>query len=566
MVSLRPGPLRLAVLVLGIGIVTPAAGAATATLLVTSDSNSGPGSLRAQVAAAANGDTVSIPAGRTVNLTNPITTQDKTVTIRGAGASASAIRGDEGLFDAGPGSGLDLGGLSAGTRTDSQSAPAINVDPTASLRVVDTDLFLNGSEGILNAGTALLERSTVLGAFAFDGLLANAGDLTVRNSTVGDTLSGTAVVSSGTLRLGQSTFVNGRSNGAGNIAVTGGMATFDRTIVTGGAGTSGRQNCFIAPAATVVATGVNLESTTPSQCGLSAARGDLVGVDPDLERLPDGKRLPRATSPVVDAAPGPCDPAEDQRGVSRPQGLACDLGAVERVPDRFLGVPPTLDFGVAEAGDAPTRIVTLRSDGAGAVALGAPVVTGKDAGAFAVAASDCSASLAAGASCTVTMRFAPGAEGARSAQLEVPTDGTGGTRSVALAGTGTVAPPAPATTTTTTAAVPPPPPLPAPVVTAPIGPLPPLVARTCASRRTIAFSLIRRPGLRVTLKGSRALSGTVRRATGRGTIRKLRIRNGKVTIDLRGLPRASYTVRVRVRLRTGRITTLTRTYKTCATR
>ena len=47
-------------------------------------------------------------------------------------------------------------------------------------------------------------------------------------------------------------------------------------------------------------------------------------------------RLPSASSPAVDQIPigtlGLCDGAlaVDQRGVPRPQGSACDIGAVER--------------------------------------------------------------------------------------------------------------------------------------------------------------------------------------------------------------------------------------------
>lgn len=40
-------------------------------------------------------------------------------------------------------------------------------------------------------------------------------------------------------------------------------------------------------------------------------------------------RAPSATSPVVDQLPPPCATASDQRGVARPQGAGCDLGAIE---------------------------------------------------------------------------------------------------------------------------------------------------------------------------------------------------------------------------------------------
>jgi hypothetical protein len=67
------------------------------------------------------------------------------------------------------------------------------------------------------------------------------------------------------------------------------------------------------------------------------ADSDQVVGDPALGALADNGG-PAAThallegSPAVDAGdPGPC-PASDQRGVPRPQGPGCDVGAYERVP------------------------------------------------------------------------------------------------------------------------------------------------------------------------------------------------------------------------------------------
>ena len=40
----------------------------------------------------------------------------------------------------------------------------------------------------------------------------------------------------------------------------------------------------------------------------------------------------QAGSPAIDAADDAVCPATDQRGVDRPQGAACDVGAYEYVP------------------------------------------------------------------------------------------------------------------------------------------------------------------------------------------------------------------------------------------
>ena len=79
-------------------------------------------------------------------------------------------------------------------------------------------------------------------------------------------------------------------------------------------------------------------------CTFTAQSTDITGQDPLLGPLannggPTQTHLPKAGSPVLDQVPTTdCTTLDgtalstDQRGVSRPQGLACDIGAVERQP------------------------------------------------------------------------------------------------------------------------------------------------------------------------------------------------------------------------------------------
>jgi hypothetical protein len=48
--------------------------------------------------------------------------------------------------------------------------------------------------------------------------------------------------------------------------------------------------------------------------------------------------LPYAGSPAVDNASLLYCPSGDQRGVLRPQGAGCDVGAVERIPSELAPV------------------------------------------------------------------------------------------------------------------------------------------------------------------------------------------------------------------------------------
>ena len=76
---------------------------------------------------------------------------------------------------------------------------------------------------------------------------------------------------------------------------------------------------------------------TDATCGLVGPGDVMDGADPALEPLADNggptpTRLPSFASPVVDAIPVadcPATTAVDQRGVARPDGAGCDIGAVE---------------------------------------------------------------------------------------------------------------------------------------------------------------------------------------------------------------------------------------------
>jgi hypothetical protein len=105
------------------------------------------------------------------------------------------------------------------------------------------------------------------------------------------------------------------------------------TILSAGAAMAGRENCSAAG----TSLGHNLEDTTPSQCGLRGSLGDQFGTNPLLGPLAANGGLtqtiaPLAISPAIDALQGNGCPATDQRGVARPQGAACDVGAYETAP------------------------------------------------------------------------------------------------------------------------------------------------------------------------------------------------------------------------------------------
>jgi Right handed beta helix region len=159
----------------------------------------------------------------------------------------------------------------------------------------------NSTRGLYNAGTLTIRNSTVVGNSS-EGL-NNAGTLTIRNSTVvGNGSQGLINVNVGTVTIGASIMAN---NTWGNCVNDG----------------------------TITSQGYNLESG--SDCGFTGT-GDLQNTDPKLASALASNGGATQTlallsgSPAIDHIPtSACTLSTDQRGVSRPQGPACDIGAFE---------------------------------------------------------------------------------------------------------------------------------------------------------------------------------------------------------------------------------------------
>ena len=222
----------------------------------------------------------------------------------------------------------------------------------ATLTVAASTFYGNQAGGSVGAGESSGEG--VGGAIEFFG----KGGATLTNDTIeGNSVGGSigavsgAGVAGGGLYGGlPATLLNdtldgnvviGAAGAGGNIDASPGPVTLKNTIVSAGTATNG-PNC----AANVISTGHNLESTTPSECGLNPALGDLIGVNPLLGPLqfnggPTQTQALLEGSPAIEAGENAGCPATDQRGVARPQrpGGRCAIGAFEFVP--LASVHPT---------------------------------------------------------------------------------------------------------------------------------------------------------------------------------------------------------------------------------
>jgi predicted outer membrane repeat protein len=188
------------------------------------------------------------------------------------------------------------------------------------------------------------------------------GDMYVANSTISDNYAegkGGGLHAAGSLMLVSSTVAENIASVAPNVAVGERLTAFGsvigpaKTDISGGEVQPTGINCD-AP----ISASLGFNVVTDGSCGLNAPT-DMVGVTSDLGALlgnggPGETRLPLDGSPVLDRVPteaclNPPLPVQlegeqhlaglvddlgallraDERGVPRPQGPACDAGAVE---------------------------------------------------------------------------------------------------------------------------------------------------------------------------------------------------------------------------------------------
>lgn len=173
----------------------------------------------------------------------------------------------------------------------------------------------NEGGGLLTVeGTATLLNDTILGNVATEPVPSPAGD-------VGGGISGDALVSDGPY---QSILDATNTIVADNTADG---AEQDCALIDTASGTSshniqGDNTCGFTDAASKTTMVVNF--------------GPLKDNGGDLDTM-----VPAATSPAVNAGENTGCPPVDERGITRPQGSACDIGAVELAPPTAATGPAT---------------------------------------------------------------------------------------------------------------------------------------------------------------------------------------------------------------------------------
>ena len=185
---------------------------------------------------------------------------------------------------------------------------------------------------------------------SFGGALSSQGTTTLTNVTIsGNTTitSGAGMqVSAGTTNLNSVTVSSNTADvdgdelgGGGGVDAFGGTVNLRDTIVADnldGSDPANQAADCSQTGGTITSLGNNLIGTTAG-CFFVATGGDRLNQPPLLGPLASNGGATQthallANSPAIDGGSAMC-PATDQRGIGRPQGTGCDIGAFERQPD-----------------------------------------------------------------------------------------------------------------------------------------------------------------------------------------------------------------------------------------
>ena len=233
----------------------------------------------------------------------------------------------------------------------------------ASLNLVNVTISGNTATGLggglysQREGSVNLTNVTISGNTAkTDGAMSNHGTggalLTILNSTITD-----------------NHHYNGGSNGGIGIYE---IVNVNNTIISGNEDT----NCSIGSGGAMISLGHNLDNR--NDCNFTQT-GDLHNTDPVLGVLADNggptqthalleaDLLLHPRSPAIDAGAAANCPAADQRGMLRPQGALCDIGAYEysscaNKPAHINGTGDYYDFiGQAYAAVSNGQIILIQA-------------------------------------------------------------------------------------------------------------------------------------------------------------------------------------------------------------
>lgn len=328
-----------------------------ANLVVTNNNDTGAGSLRAQIAAAVAGDTITfLPSffnvQRNIDLVVGQLDINKNLTINGTGARLLTVRRSTAggtanfrVFDITGGANVTISGMTISN--GNETAGGINggggIRNNASTLTLDT-VAVSGNNSTLSGGgisnylnsTTTILNSTISGntSSQYGGGIGNSGTLTIFNSTIsGNTTPGNGggggIDTDGTVNLNNvtitlNTTTNGNAGNAGGVARFGGSVISRNTIIAGNIATGSPSQDVIGA---FVSNGNNLIGSTTGSSGFGAA-GDKLNQAAMLGALTNNggqtdTHAPLLGSPAIDAGQG-CVVNASCAGNNPPQALPRD--------------------------------------------------------------------------------------------------------------------------------------------------------------------------------------------------------------------------------------------------
>ena len=351
------------------------------SITVTSSADSGPGTLRQAIADVCEGGVIdfALPIPATITLTSSELLVSKSLTLAGPGADQLTISGNNArrVFNiSGQGVTLDSlaikygrnydeggGVFNTGNLTLSHCLVASNYGDESGgglynaggeVTILDTtisDNFTWGSGGgLYNVSGIMTISDSTISDNTYEGLRNNGGTVTLFNTTLsgnggyavrnGYSLSSIITIINSTFSENGSYAIQNDSNSTVNLVHSTIYDTYGTALSNASGYTylqasiiaSGYGNDCTVTSGNIVSLGYNLGKD--NSCNLTQTT-DLPNTDPKLAPLADngGDTLTHALlpgSPAIDhIPPASCTQPTDQRGIPRPQGEGCDIGAYE---------------------------------------------------------------------------------------------------------------------------------------------------------------------------------------------------------------------------------------------
>ena len=272
-----------------------------------------------------------------ISLLGSFTIDGNTSTAEGGGVRNDAFASLDNTNPPTPSPPPSGGGTISGNTSGTSGGGVYNTSVISLMNVaLDADGATADGAALWNNGSLDLVNGTIShGTAGGDGAgVWNDGVMTLTNATVVENSTsagmGGGVWNDGSVLLDGSTVAgNGASGGGGTSNNGTGTVELRNTILAANT----PANC----SGGIMSDGHNIDSG--GSCTPTVA-GDLPNTDPLLGPLqynPPGPtfletRALLPGSPAIDAAAGCPPPSTDERGVARPQGPSCDIGAVEASP------------------------------------------------------------------------------------------------------------------------------------------------------------------------------------------------------------------------------------------